>query len=339
MSPSVSDPGGLPTDRPQVLNDPILTVRGLRRFEFVRSRPEASADRAVVLLAADGSVTTYGVDRQPTRGELVVRNLRTLYEVDVAHHHQYFEYRLPSQGDAFFFQTEVDVSWFVAAPETVVRRGVRDVRATVEPALRRLMTKQTRLFAIEDNAAAEEAVNRALDEARIGADFGLRVDCAVRLGLDSDALEHFASLRRSGYGTVQAAARHLGAKAASEQEHEIIQAKVDRYNELFRQDDNLWALMLARNPDDLPLVLEGRRADERQAMANRLQLIQKMIDAGQLEDHMLEEPTQLAIKTLREILANAADGTTTQRPLYKQQLPSPDPNADHQLPPGPDDDR
>lgn len=310
-----------PIEQPVIVNDPIRSVRALRRFEFVRTHLDISADTALVLIGADGIASTYASNHQPTRGELVVRNYVKLYEVDVAHHHQFFECRLPSRGDASFFLTEVDVRWYVEDPETVARRGVRDVRAAIEPLLRRVMTSRTRRFAIEDNAAAEAEVNRALDETRIGDGFGLQVECTARLSLDLDALEHYAVLRKHSYQTLEDAELHAGAQAATRHEQELIQQRIDFYKRHFLEDHDMWALMLARNPDDVPLVLEGLRSDERQAMATKLQLIEKLIKSGRLEDHMLEEPTKLALETMREVLSNVAAGTTTVRPLYKQQLP------------------
>jgi len=333
---SVTDPfESSMTGRPQIVNDPIRAVRELRRFEFVRTRPHLTADGAIVLVAGDGKATAYSADRPPTRGELVVRDLRMLYEVDMGHHQQYFEFRLPAQGDAFFFQAEVDITWWVEQPELVVRRAIRDVRLRIEPVLRQLMIGRTRQFAIEDAAAAEEAVRQALAEAQIGADAGLQVRCVVRLALDSEALVHFAALRQSEYEGLQAAARHEGARASALHERELIHEKVAHYNELFSRDDNLWALMLIRNPDDIPLVLEGRRADEREAMANKLKFIEQLIDAGHLEAHMIEEPMQMAVETLRGLLGEAANGTTSSRPLYKQQRAAE--AAEPQLPSGPDD--
>lgn len=317
-----------PIESVTLVNDPIRSVRPLRRFEFVRAPLDVSADAALVLVGADGTVVTYAAGHQPTRGELAWRNYVKLYEVDLGHHHQFFDYDLPSVGDAFFFHTEVDVSWHVDNPEIVVRHGVHDVRATIEPVLRKVLTGRTRQFKIEESAAAEVEVNRALEEACIGGHLGLRVNCIVRLTLDAQALEHFTTLRQQRYQTVQDAEQHITAQAAAKQTQELTQQNIEFFKRMLQDEDAMWALLLERSPDNAAMVLEGLRNDEQQGLATKAQLILKLLESGHLEDHMFEEPARMAAETLHEILAKATDGTSMQRPPHKQQLPQRDHGAD-----------
>jgi hypothetical protein len=313
------------------VTDPIRSVRTLRRFEFVRAPLEVSADAALVLIGADGSLTTYAATHQPTRGELAWRNYVKLYEVDLGHHHQFFEYDLPSSGDAFFFHTEVDVTWHVAHPETVVRSGVHDIRTAIEPELRKVLTSQTRRFEIEASAAAEIEVNQALEEARIGEHLGLQVSCAVRLTLDAQALEHFTTLRRQRYQTEQNAEQHITNRAATQQEHELTQQKTEFFQRFLNDEDAMWALLIAQNPGNVAHALEGLRTDKQQTLAAKAQLAMKLLDEGRLEDHQLEEPTRMATETIREMLETVANSHATQpTPQLKQELaqPKPDPGVD-----------
>src|SRR6266545_1289960 len=99
--------------RPVIANDPIRAERELRRFEFVRNRLPVAADGAIVLLTSSGTAKCFSPKHQPTRGELVSGNFRTLYEVDTGYHRITIEHDLPSDGDAFFFHAEVDFTWRV----------------------------------------------------------------------------------------------------------------------------------------------------------------------------------------------------------------------------------
>lgn len=320
-----------PFGRPATVTDPIRSVRTLRRFEFVRAPLEVSADAALVLIGADGSLTTYGATHQPTRGELAWRNYVKLYEVDLGHHHQFFEYDLPSSGDAFFFHTEVDVTWHVANPEAVIRNGVHDIRTTIEPVLRQVLTSRTRQFQIEKSAEAEIEVNQALEQARIGEHLGLRVSCIVRLTLDAQALEHFTALRQQRYQTEQNAEQHITDEAAIRQRHDLTQQNVKFFRRFFHDDDDMWALLLDQSPGEVAKVLEGRRSDDRHAKEVSLQALQRLLDAGVIESHMLDEPVRMAIESLTKGPESASAGTATDPAAQlEQQLPQPqlDPGAD-----------
>ncbi|WP_328529680.1 hypothetical protein OG984_00250 [Nocardioides sp. NBC_00368] len=320
-----------PVGYPAVVTDPIRSVRTLRRFEFVRAPLEVSADADLVLVGADGSLTTYMAAHQPTRGELAWRNYVKLYEVDRGYHHQFFEYDLPSSGDAFFFHTEVDVTWHVFDSGTVVRSGVHDVRTTIEPELRKVLISRTRQFQIEKNAEAEIEVNRALEQARIGEHLGLRVSCIVRLTLDAQALEHFTALRQQRYQTEQNAEQHITNRAATQQKHELTRQNTEFFQQFLNDEDAMWALLIAQNPGNVTHALEGLRSDKQQTLATKAQLAIKLLEEGRLEDHQLEDPARMATETMLEILETVANSSTAQRqPQFEQQLPqpTPDPGAD-----------
>lgn len=318
-----------PIETPATVNDPIRSVRSLRRFEFVRAPLDVSADTAIVLIGADGRLTTYAATRQPTRGELAWRNYIKLYEVDLGQHHQFFEYDLPSSGDAFFFHTEVDVTWHVVHPETVVRHGVHDVRATIEPLLRKMLIDRTRRFEIEASAAAEAEANQALEEARIGERLGLHVSCIVRLTFDAQALEHFTTLRQQEYQTKENEAQHVTNHAATLRKHELTRLNTDFLRRFLNDEDAIWALLLDQNPGNVAQALEGLRSDKQQSLMAKAQLAMKLLDEGRLEDHMLEDPTRMAAETFREILETVANGNATQLPAQlEQQLPQPETSTD-----------
>lgn len=122
--------------------------------------------------------------------------------------------------------------------------------------------------------------------------------------------------------------QHITAAAAAQQGHELTQRNIEFFRTLFHDADDMWALLLDRNPDNVAQVLDGRRSDERDVRATRLQALQKVLDAGVLEGHMLEEQVRMALETLPGVPGPAAEGTAMQRPTSKQELPPREPSSD-----------
>nr|BEK66615.1 hypothetical protein KPHV_38420 [Kitasatospora purpeofusca] len=307
------------TSPPPVDHDPVQAVRTLQRFEFIRNRPPVSADRALVFITASGQTLSYLPNQQPTRGELVSKNFRALYEVETAYRHLTLEHRLPSKGDAFFFHAETDVTWRVLRPALVVERGIRDVRTLLEPKLLALMRQQTRLFRIEQSAAAEAAVQDALTLAQPCEADGIEVTCAVRLSLDQKAIEQYSALRGVSYAKEYAETEHSLDLLRLQQQQQLTEDRSRFYATMLEGDDiDRWALHLASNPQDIPLALEGIRDDQREAAANQVAIVERMLDAGVLEDHMMEDAARVAVSSLKSRLADAAAGRTRKKPLYRE---------------------
>lgn len=308
------------TGRSVITNDPVRNVRTLQRFEYVRNRPPVFAERALVFMTSGGETLTYLPNQQPTRGELVSKNVRTLYEVDMGIQQFRLDHRLPSSGDAFFFAAEIDVTWKVTDPALIVRQQVRDVRALVEPRLLTRMRRASRAFAIERSAAAEVAVMDAVAAEPLAGVAGLEVTCEVRLSLDTEAIRQYSSLRSIDYAKATAQSEHELSRLRIHNEQQIMEERSRFYTSMLEQGDvERWALHLAANPGDIPLAIAGIRDDEREAAANQIHIIEKLLDAG-VEDHMLEEPTRIALESLKARLGDAAAGRTRKQPVYREQL-------------------
>ncbi|WP_447038110.1 hypothetical protein [Streptomyces sp. DSM 118878] len=304
-----------------LVNDPVRQVRNLGRFEYVRHRPPTYAERALVFLTSGGRPQTYLPHQQPTRGELVTSNFRTLYEVDMAVQHMSLAHRLPSGGDAAFFSAETDLTWRVVDPTRIVERQIRDVRALLEPRMLARMRRESRRYAIEESAAAEVAVWEALSVGPLAADEGLEIQCEVRLSLDDEAVDQMSSLRSLDYTKQRTRSEHELTRLRTRNEQEVMEERSTFYTRLLSQGEiERWGAHLAQNPADIPLAIESIRDDEREASANQIRVIERVLDSGAVEDHMVEDAARAALTAVKERLNDAGRGRTRKQPLYKEQL-------------------
>ncbi|MFI0154176.1 hypothetical protein [Streptomyces lydicus] len=304
-----------------IVNDPVREVRSLHRFEYVRNRPPTYAERALVYLTSGGRPHTYLPHQQPTRGELVSKNFRTLYEVDMGMQHMSLTHRLPSDGDASFFSAETDLTWRVTDPTAIVEKQVRDVRALIEPRMLTRMRRESRRYAIEYSASAESAVMDALAAEPLAAAEGLEITCEVRLSLDEEAMSQLASLRNIGYTKDRTRSEHELTRLRTRNDQEVMEEKTNFYSALLSQGEmGRWGAHLAQNPADIPLAISSIRDDEREASGNQIRLIEKLLDSGVVEDHMVEETARAALEGVKARLADAGRGLTRKQPIYREQL-------------------
>ncbi|TDU06044.1 hypothetical protein EDD99_4590 [Streptomyces sp. 846.5] len=305
--------------------DPVAVVRQVSRLDHLARRPTANADRALVFSDGSGKLDAYLPPHRPGRAELTARGYRAVYEVDMGIHHLELVHSLPSQGDAFCFQAEVDVTWQVIAPATVVSSGIRDVPALISPRIQSLMRAASRKFSVEDSADAETAVQAQLRGRPIAEDVGLRITCTARLDLDAAAREHQSRLRGIKYDMQAATPEFEYQQLRAQQEQQLLTQKADFYRYyLERGGVQQWALQVAQHPDDMRHALESLRQDEQIQVRNQMQLIENMIANEIFEDFQLEEPAKEALRQLKNILAPSASAS-----------PQPsDPPGKPQLPPG-----
>jgi hypothetical protein len=247
--------------------------------------------------------------------------------VDTGVHHLAFEHELPSAGDAFHFSAALDVDWHVVEPAVVVQRGIRDVRRLLERRLLATMRQETRRFAIEASAEAENAVQDALDAAAVTPIEGIEISCGVRLSLDSEAVQQYTALRGIQHAKAQQESRHELTRLESRQGQELTEEKARFFAAILNGDEvDRWGLQVAFNENDLPLALEAIRQDLREGRQNQLRMFEQLLAKGVLEEHMLDDAARLAVENLRSSLDDSARGRTRRQPLYREALePSPDP--------------
>ncbi|MFC1433025.1 PE-PGRS family protein [Streptacidiphilus sp. N1-3] len=314
--------------RNSAIVDPVAVVRQVSRIDHLTRRPTANADRALVFSDGSGKLDAFLPPLRPGRAELTARGYRTVYEVDMGIHHLELVHSLPSQGDAFSFQAEIDVTWQVSSPALVVSSGIRDVPAMISPRIQSLMRAASRKFSVEDSADAESAVQESLYSRPIAEDVGLRITCTARLDLDAAAREHQSRLRGIKYDMQAATPEFEYLQLRAQQEQALLAQKADFYRYyLERGGIQQWALQVAQHPDDMRHALESLRQDEQIQVQNQMHLIENMIENGTFEDFQLEEPAKEALRQLKHILAPASAPPRPSDPPPKPQLPPGYPTA------------
>jgi hypothetical protein len=131
----------------------------------------------------------------PTIGELIWGKYNLLYTVDITEHILKFQCQLPCATDAFFFDADVSFSCSVNAPEIIVRREVRDVRACLEPLIIEVMRGQSRSYAVNESGIAEANLSDAIKSTIYDAGFNVS-SLVLKLSLSKDAAEYIRNLEQ-----------------------------------------------------------------------------------------------------------------------------------------------
>lgn len=304
--------------------DPVQRVWQLPMFRLGSRRFIGQADHALVFITRKGTYETF---RPPAR-PFSVRRYVALYEVNTDPHTFQLRLPLPSRVDSFEFEVTADITWRVMDPEAFVRSQERDVPGFVTRKLLPRMQAVSRDHPVEASAEAERAMQRAVDEAApVGEAQGLDVACTVRLRRDAAARSHQARLRTARHEAEAAHPEHRAAMLRERYEAERRAEKIKFYeDQLANGDTTAIALHLAAHPDDTGLVLKRLQDDQRQAVADQLHLIDRVLNSEKLESFELEAPHQLIIDRMTSILRGAetasADDASTHPELPEQPGPA-----------------
>jgi hypothetical protein len=161
----------------------------------------------------------------------------------------------------------------------------------------------------------------ALAASPLAADEGLEVHCEVRISLDEEAIHQLSSLRTLDYTKQRTRSEHELTRLRTRNEQEVMEESSSFYARLLSQGEfERWGAHLAQNPADIPLAIESIRDDEREASANQIRVIERLLDSGVVEDHMVEDTARAALAAVKERLNDAGRGRTRKQPLYREQL-------------------
>lgn len=314
-------------DRHTQLIDPVLTVRPISRFEYAARRPAVAIDHALVFVTAKGSYDTYIPPHRPTRADSATRRHTAVYEVDMGSHPVRLDLQLPSDDDAFHFGATAELTWRVADPACFVVSGERDVPTRLDREFQQLARPVSRGYSIEHSAAAERAVQLAVDAGGFARGIGLQVTCGVRLRLDDEAIAHRKELRSLRYANELLAPRHELEMRQQHYQHQLEVLRAQQTQELNAQKIAFyqhhlqhggvaaWALHLAQHPEDSRLVMESMRADQLALIKSQLGVATELLKGEGVEDYQKEEPRRLALQVVNDILNQRLPGVA-EPPAY-----------------------
>jgi hypothetical protein len=306
-----------PTDTPPSSFNPILAERPVRRFELLHRRPEIKAQVALVLVTARGDHHVFAPKQQPTIGEFIWKNIRTLYEVDMGLHQTRIEAELPSAGDAFPFHAVVDVHWRVQEPSKIVTDGITDVREVLEPRLLAQLHEVTRKYDIEEVAEAERDAQSKLKDEPFCIKFGLWTTAFPRLTMDQPSRHYFGRVRGIDRDTeVERLAQEL--RIMKERHNKVLlDGRVQNYRAIIAAGDlDQFALQLAQNPDDVQSVVAMIK-DERDT--NRRQwvdFITRLFESGAIDRWEIDDQ----VRSVLQWLEDTTHRVITNRPEEPRQL-------------------
>jgi hypothetical protein len=272
------------TDTQPVVS-PIADERPIGSFEFLRGNSLVKARTATVLITARGHYLVYTPDNPPNAGDLIRKRVKWLSEVDMGHHQARIRGDLPCQGDAFGFRATVDLHWRVRDPATVVRDGVRDVRAALEPPILGRLRPITREYTVEDSEGAERAANDALRRMPEVDAFGFDAVAFVRLGMD-DAVRDRVRMK----------------------------TRVDAYRSIIAAGDlSQFALRLAENPKDVAEVISLLIQERDSHRSDTVDFVTKLIDSGAIERWEIDDQIRTVLQWLRDTTNRVITGTDEAR--------------------------
>jgi hypothetical protein len=301
-----------PSATARTVEDPVRTIWQLPRFRIGRSRFMGRIDHALVCVTRNGSYEAFSPPARPTS----VRRYIALYEVDTDPHSFQLRVPLPSLVDSFEFEATADITWRVVNPAQFVLSQERDVPGLVTRKILPVLRAASRGYAIEASAAAEQAVQQAVNGASwLGEEQGLRVACSVRLRRDGAERAQQARLRTARHEAEAAAPEHDAAALRETYEVERTAEKIRFYeHHLTRGGVAALALHLAVHPHDTQLVLGHLRDEQAKLVETQLHLIDQALDSKRLEDHHLDEPHQLIAERMTALLGGPP--TSQQSPPY-----------------------
>ncbi|MET7322902.1 hypothetical protein [Streptomyces sp. NPDC005549] len=308
-------------------DDPVRTVWQLPRFHIGRRRFIGRIDYTLVCVTRSGLYETFAPPARPAS----TRRYVALYEVDTDPHAFQLNVLLPSQVDSFEFEATADITWRVVDAERFVRSQERDVPGLVGRHVLPVLRAASRGHAIDESAAAEQAVQQAVNSTSwLGEEMGLRTACTVQLRRDESERNHQTRLRTARHEAEAVEPEHKAALLHQTYEVSRTAERIRFYeHHLERGGIAALALHLAAHPDDTHLVLGHLRDEQAKLVETQLHLIDRALDSKRLEDHHLDEPHQLIADRMTAILSAASPAA--QSPPY----PGTPPPATESAPPAP----
>jgi uncharacterized protein YegL len=291
-----------------------------------RGNRNKSSSPHVAVVYADANGRIERLDGSPSLRD-AGRKYRTRYEVDLSVHNRKARLdstRLPSKGDLYSFDAEVDIKFQVADPLKIVRFNVSDALPIVYAYLVRVFWPVTRTFEINAAPDAEAELNRLFRVPRDLPEGITILECFVRLLPDAQAQQHLRDIDAAEKSIVVGRARHEADKAAAGHNIELavinqqarLTAETREYKAMGDRPVDVRSLIqahLAKHPDETPFALEmlsrheAAIAEKQDINDNRsMDLIRYMIEQGLLQPVDVQLLRNQALGRVQEITSPSA---------------------------------
>lgn len=274
-----------------------------------------SGQIAAVLLYRNGGHRVMWPDRTDDVDKPLLRPPYTVFEVQLGRNITEFALRLPAAGDGSWFDVRVRVQWKVEDPYLVVREQAWNVAELLHDDLLDGLRSLSRRFRLTEAQRADEAVRDELASGRlvIGRDIGLRTQVYVFFDLAEQTREEVARGDQAGVASgsdARVAERELRKEAW---DRKRIEARAEALMAVFRSGDLAQiAHHMASNPEQEWEIRTQLQREKREGQADLLTVFTKLLDAGVLERHEIDEQAFQVLQHLRGSTGAILGGVASQ---------------------------
>ena len=272
------------------------------RLRLFGSRPTPEPGVALVLFREGQPLVTLWPGDRLTSGEVKWGNYKAAYKIDITEHSFSFNCTLPCEGDAFEFRTQVNVTYSVDNPVTIVERDITVGRPILEPLIIDTMRDISRKYDVEQSAEAENAIAETVQKESETYNIGLRIDrFVVKLSLEEDARAHIRQLKQIERDKERERRQAELEKQRGKLEMERMKMKMDFYSPLIKGGQwQLLALQLASHPEDIATVAQMLSQQRQVEMENQLKALKIMLEEDVLEGFQMEEASKRVLQRFVE---------------------------------------
>ena len=273
-----------------VASDSLIVKKEALSLRLFRPRPIPEPGIALVLFREGQPLVTLWPGNRLTSGEVKWGNYRTAYHVDITEHSFTLACLLPCRGEAFDFQTQINVAYCVGDPGRIVERNVTDAREVLEPLILSTMRDISRNYEVEESAEAEKEIMERVWVVSQRYDTGLKLNrFVVKLSLEDEARNHLRQLKQIERSKAYELQQAVLDKQRISQEMDRTQMRMNFYSPMIKEGQwQLLALQLANHPDDVTSVAQMIHQQRQVELENRLKALKIMLEEDALEGFQME---------------------------------------------------
>lgn len=303
------------------MSNPILGKEEFPKISFFKPKPSSEPGVALVLYRDNGSSMALQPGHTLTSGDIAWGNYKGFYRVDVAEHNFYFQVSLPCERDAFSFEANVDVTYYIAHPNIIVDRQIKDPEAVIKTHLIEVMRTISRKYTTKDSEKAEKAINREFGSGMLVS--GIAATKIISdLRLDAKAQEHLRQLEEIDNEKIRQKAEHDLNLMRDQFEIERQKMKMEFYTPLIQQGQwQLLALHLAQNPGDVATIANLINQQRKIDFDNQLSALKAFLDGDVIEGFQVEGVAKQVLQRLVDNLGVSEGKNLLEDGSAKKQLP------------------